>query len=100
MTRALAFTKLVEDSNYFVHPETRNLTGSIGDLAEFQSQLDAFADAFDGLYCFLAFHPAVDKAIAEYVTAGSLARLRRGASHPRPVYLRRRIPPAQSRQGN
>jgi len=52
----------------------RNLSGYVRNADDLMSEekLSALEKAHEGIFAFVLMHPSVDKAVAEYVTAGSL----------------------------
>ncbi len=71
MTRAIALTRLLEEAIY-AESCSKNFTGAVANLAELIANVDALERFHKGLFCFLAFHPAVDGAVRDYVATGAL----------------------------
>jgi hypothetical protein len=53
---------------------SRNLSGYVRNSDDLMSEekLSALEKAHEGVFAFVLMHPSVDKAVADYVTAGSL----------------------------
>jgi hypothetical protein len=73
MTKAISFSKLIEEAVYLQNPSTKNLAGSITDAKDFHDHRQALQAFHRGLFSFLAFHPTIDAPVAEYVEKGSIA---------------------------
>jgi hypothetical protein len=56
----------------YVEEGTRNLLGAIENVRAFEENQAALDRLHGGAFAFLAFHPAADKHVAEYIAHGSL----------------------------
>jgi hypothetical protein len=72
MNKAISLVKLIEEASYLQDANTKNLAGSITDPALFDQNRRALQSMHRGLYSFMAFHPNVDRSVAEYIEAGSI----------------------------
>lgn len=70
--KVLSFTKILEDVSS--EPGDRHFEGEIKHLDVLLNDANAkkLEQRHAGLFCFLAFHPGIDKAILEYVLSGAL----------------------------
>jgi len=70
--KVLSLSKLAEEAAY-VQAGERKFAGGVRDAEAFRENLAAVDAAFHGVFCFIAFHPATDSAVAAYIEAGTLA---------------------------
>jgi|GEM_PF-3814683 len=69
--KILALLKLAEDAGYIAEGR-RNQLGAIQNSRTFEENFAALDRQHSGAYAFLAFHPAADKNVVEYIGEGSL----------------------------
>lgn len=69
--KILALLKLAEDVGYLAEGR-RNQLGAIQNSRTFEENFAALDRQHTGAYAFLAFHPAADKNVGEYIGEGSL----------------------------
>lgn len=57
-----------------IDPIEKRFTGNVTDSSKLLSDdnLSKLEQMHDGLFAFIAFHPAADKLVTEYIKAGSL----------------------------
>ncbi|HTP32556.1 MAG TPA: hypothetical protein VMJ75_10310 [Candidatus Acidoferrales bacterium] len=70
--KVLSLSKLAEEAAYLGTGE-RRFAGGVGDVKAFRENLAALDSAFHGVFCWIAFHPSTDSAVAAYLEAGTLA---------------------------
>src|SRR5215213_7991994 len=69
--KILSLLKLAEDAAYIAEGK-RNYLGAIQNLKTFEKNFAALDQQHRGAYVFVAFHPAADKHVVEYISEGSL----------------------------
>lgn len=73
MNKAISLQRLIDEAEYLKDQRTKNLSGSIRNSADFDNSREALQSLHRGLFSFVAFHPQVDQAVAEYLEKGSIA---------------------------
>jgi hypothetical protein len=71
--RVLSLTVLIQEA--IASPTTKKISGNIKSFPKLfePESLRALEDAHQGIFSFLAFHPAADLSVTDYVRAGTLS---------------------------
>jgi hypothetical protein len=70
--KIVSLDKIVAEAAY-LQDDKRRLEGPIRDVSQFRSRLQLVEAQHHGIFSFLAFHYASDRAVADYIIAGSIA---------------------------
>jgi hypothetical protein len=69
--KILSLEKFSEEIGYIAEGQ-RNAAGAIQNPKTLKQNFDALDNTHRGAYVFIAFHPLADKAVAEYITEGTV----------------------------
>jgi hypothetical protein len=69
--KILALEKFTDEAGYIAEGR-RNAAGAVQNARTLEQNFSAWDDRHRGAYVFVAFHPSADKAVAEYVSEGTV----------------------------